>query len=183
MEHTIPLEPTDTFSVLLLTVFPLTHTSFEMILRVLTCKHTGMVKKLLNYFFVSLGVIFFFLLCVLAYVWFADPFGIRPFIDMMRANDANTIVPSMTVPAEGEAGETTEEQDATQSTDKHPALSPTQESALESVGLDPAKLPQTMTPEMEDCFTTILGEARVTQIKEGDSPTATEVFKTRSCYE
>lgn len=141
------------------------------------------MKKIFTYFFVTLGVIFFVLLLGLGYVWFADPFGVRPFIDMMRANDTDTPTSATVVPNEKEAGESAEQQTVTPSTDKHPALSPTQESALESIGLDPAKLPQTITPEMETCFTTILGAERVAQIKGGDSPTATEVFKTRSCYE
>lgn len=124
------------------------------------------MKKILTYFFVTLGVIFFVLICGVAYVWFADPFNIRPLIDTITAD------------APAETGNNTSED----SVDKNPALSPTQEQALESIGIDPASLPSEITPEMESCFVEKLGSARVAEIKEGDSPTPIEVVKTKSCY-
>jgi len=39
------------------------------------------MKKLLTYFFCTLGIIFFLILCGLAYLWYADPFEIRPVIE------------------------------------------------------------------------------------------------------
>jgi hypothetical protein len=132
---------------------------------------TNNMKKLLTYFFVTLGIIFFMILCAGAYVWFADPFEIRPLVSMLLGSSTN--IPVDTIQTQGGASQV----------DKNPALSPTQESALESIGVDPAKLPSTITPEMEICFTEKLGSTRVSEIKGGDSPTPTEVFTARSCYE
>ena len=123
------------------------------------------MKKFLNIFFVTLGVIFLIQIIVLLYIWFADPFHIRPMIDMLTADTPQLV--------ESSAG----------AVDKHPALSAQQEAALESVGINPANLPTTVTPEMESCFTAKLGSARVAEIKAGDTPTATEVFTTRECYQ
>lgn len=126
------------------------------------------MKKLFTYFFVTLGVIFFILLCATAYVWFADPFGIRPLVEMITEGRADNGVQKTVSGSE---------------VDKNPALSPEQEKALETIGIDPAKLPTTLTPEMEVCFTEKLGAARVLEIKGGSEPSPAEVFSARSCYE
>ena len=65
--------------------------------------------------------------------------------------------------------------------DKNPALSEKQEKTLETFGIDPASVPSSITPEQESCFIKILGQARVNEIKAGDSPTATEYFKAKGC--
>jgi len=126
------------------------------------------MKKFLNIFFVILGIIFFIQIIVLAYLWFADPFGVRPFIDMLTAD----------TPAAMESVTST-----SGVVDKNPALSSQQEAALESIGVNPANLPTTITPEMETCFAKKLGTTRVAEIKAGDTPTAAEVFTTRECYQ
>jgi hypothetical protein len=126
------------------------------------------MKKIFTYFFVTLGVIFFIFLCATAYVWFADPFGIRPIIKMIIKNDSETSI---------------EKDTAISEVDKNPALSPDQEKALETIGIDPAKIPSTITPEMETCFTDKLGAPRVLEIKNGSTPTPAEIFLARNCYE
>jgi len=129
--------------------------------------------RFIKAFFCFLGFIFFLLLIGLAYLWFVDPFEIRPMLDALRGDAVEVveIVGDETGAATGEF------------VDKHPALSETQEKALEVVGIDPGKLPTELTPEMELCFVEKLGAVRVAEIKEGASPTPTEVFTTRSCYE
>ena len=121
------------------------------------------MKKILTRFFVTLGVIFFIIICVGAYIWFADPFEIRPLINTLTSGDGTVTV--------------------SDGVDKNPTLSESQETALEKIGIDPAILPTTITSEMEACFTEKLGAKRVLEIKNGDSPTATEVFTAHSCYE
>ncbi len=81
-----------------------------------------------------------------------------------------------------DSGESTDSQ-ATDSNpvDKHPLLTDSQEQMLEKIGIDPAKLPQTITPELEQCFIAKLGQERVDQIKSGQSPTAVDLFKAKSC--
>jgi len=125
------------------------------------------MKKLLTYFFCTLGIIFFLILCGLAYLWYADPFEIRPVIEGFRT------APSASVSTDAEAAAVV---------DKNPGLNAEQERALETIGIDPAKLPSEITLEMKICFTEILGAARVAEIEAGGAPTATEVFQTRECY-
>ncbi len=119
------------------------------------------MKKFLTYFFVTLGIVFFIIICSLAYLWFADPFGIRPMIDAFTATHN-----------EGEILQK----------DKNPILSDEQEKALEKIGIDASSLPTEITPEMEKCFVEKLGASRVIEIKNGDEPSVKEVFITRECY-
>ncbi len=65
--------------------------------------------------------------------------------------------------------------------DKNSILSPTQEKALETIGVDPSEIPSSFTPEQLTCFEEILGKTRIEEIKTGDTPTATEFFKAKSC--
>lgn len=121
------------------------------------------MKKFFTIFFVVLGVIFLILLLVGAYLFVFDPLHLR------TPSDAQTTTPVTT--ATGKAAPV----------DKNPILSPTQEKTLETFGIDPATVPSSITPEQEACFTKILGATRVAEIKAGDSPTATEFFKAKSC--
>lgn len=133
--------------------------------------------KILTYFFTTLGVIFFVLLCGLAYVWFADPFNIRPFIEMMTTKEE---VSSTATPTSEDASSSADSSSGT--TEQTRKITPEQEEVLSSVGIDIDALPE-LTPEMEACFTAELGEARVAEIKAGASPTPTEIFSTRTCYQ
>lgn len=117
------------------------------------------MKKLLNVFFVTLGVIFSIIILFGLYLYITDPLNLKPLIFDTESN---------TVPA-GEQ------------TDTHPLLSASQEKALETFGIDPATVPSEITPEQEACFIDALGADRVAEIKAGDSPTATEYFKAKDC--
>ncbi len=123
------------------------------------------MKAFLNAFFVFLGVIFFLILIVLGYLFVSDTFGVRTFL-------ANTAIdPSKST---GTTGGTT---------DKNPLLSASQEKALQAIGVDPAKLPSTITPAMVACFEIKLGKERTLQIKNGDSPTPIDFLKAQSCLQ
>lgn len=65
--------------------------------------------------------------------------------------------------------------------DKHPLLTDSQEKTLESIGIDPAKLPTAITPAMEECFVNELGQDRVSEIKQGATPGLTDFYKAKSC--
>lgn len=65
--------------------------------------------------------------------------------------------------------------------DANPLLNESQESSLEAVGINPSKLPSEITPAMEVCFVEKLGAERAQEIKNGDSPTATDYLKAKSC--
>jgi len=137
------------------------------------------MKKLFTYFFVTLGVIFFVLLCVGSYIWLADPFHIRPLFDVLFSNPN----PSQSLVEQQKENDATVPTLQTKEEDKNPALSEEQEKALEKIGVDPAKLPTTITPEMESCFVEKLGVVRVTEIQQGATPTPTEFFTARECLE
>ena len=122
------------------------------------------MKTFLVRFFATLGVMFFLLLCAGAYVWFSDSSGVRTLVSVLRGDVADVVY----------------EEDGV---DAHPALNEQQEAALETVGINPATLPQTISPAQEACFTEALGAARVDAIKAGDMPTATEIVAARGCLE
>ena len=124
------------------------------------------MKRFFNIFFVTLGIIFFLLLCAGAYIYVADPFVLKqPFMENNIDNSSST---------------STSSQDKT-TTDKNPLLSPTQEKTLEKIGINPATLPSTITPEMEQCFYEKLGTTRANEIKNGIAPTTADYFAARSC--
>jgi hypothetical protein len=60
-------------------------------------------------------------------------------------------------------------------------LSPEQRRLLAKLGIDEAKLPKSLTPELEACFDAAIGEVRVEAIKAGDAPTVVEGMKAMTC--
>lgn len=130
------------------------------------------VLKILNYFFVGLGVIFFLESIAIAYIYFADPFGVRPFLKSTGIQPGAVI----NMVTEGSPSKTIDS-----GIDKHPALSAEQEQTLESIGIDPATIPTEVSQEMEDCFTQKLGAKRVKEIEAGATPSASDLFKASSC--
>lgn len=149
--------------------------------------------KFLNYFFVTLGILFFGISVFVAYMWFFDPYGVKPIvkavtslqpaevfndIDESKSNNENSAENSVdTADTMQSTGST-----ASDTTDANPLLSAEQEAQVRAFGIDPAKLPQEITPEMESCFAAELGEARVAEIKAGASPSAAEFFQARGCF-
>lgn len=119
------------------------------------------MKKLLNIFFVTLGVIFFLIIIFAGYVYATNMFGIKSLLN----KDAGTSNKAKT----------------NQVLDKNPLISDSQEKALEAIGIDPAKLPTKITPEMSVCFDQKLGTTRTLEIKNGSTPTVTEFMKIQSC--
>jgi hypothetical protein len=119
------------------------------------------MKKFLNIFFVTLGIIFFIIILFGIYFYITDPLNLKPLIFGSESTESTTTTGVIE--------------------DKHPALTESQEKTLETFGIDPASIPSEITPEQEACFEAKLGEARVAEIKAGDSPTATEYFKARDC--
>jgi len=65
--------------------------------------------------------------------------------------------------------------------DKHPLLTEDQEQSLEKIGIDPAKLPQELTPELEACLVEKLGQERADAIIGGEDPGVLDFFKVKSC--
>ncbi len=124
--------------------------------------------RVINRFFVFLGVIFFIVIGILVYLFIADPFELKPIFKMIN------------IPVINEK-KTDDKMQSTPIGDKNPLLSLEQEKVLESFGVDPAALPTEITPEMEKCFREKLGDERVNEIIKIGSPDMADFFKARSC--
>lgn len=136
------------------------------------------MKKVLTIFFVTLGIIFFLLLLAGAYLYVVDPLNLKPLL--FGANPpAGQSVGTQTPAADSD----TSSEPAAEQSETGSALSPEQQAALETVGINPDSLPSEISPEQEACFTTILGAERVAQIQAGDVPTMSEFYQARSCLE
>jgi hypothetical protein len=116
------------------------------------------MKKFIIGFFVSLGVIFFLILLALGYLFVTDTFGIKSILIGSSKSD--------TIPGG----------------DRNPLLSESQEKALSAIGIDPAKLPSAITPEMALCFESKLGKERTEEIKNGSAPGSADFLKAQSCF-
>ncbi len=120
-------------------------------------------KKILNIFFVSLGVIFFIMILVATFFWFTSPLG--------KGNSLSTVITNF-------VGKNKVKVD---NVDKNPLLTGEQEAQLETLGIDPSTLPTEITAEMKACFVVKLGQTRTNEITGGSAPTAIDFFKARSC--
>ncbi len=126
-------------------------------------------------FFVVLGIIFFFILLAVGYFIIVDPLNLRPVVtsmyNMQSADDqVDVIVPGDSAP-----------EMPTSTATPTSNMSDNQAKALEAVGIAPESVPAQFTPAQIQCFTQILGEQRVNEIKAGDTPTPTEFFKAKEC--
>jgi len=65
----------------------------------------------------------------------------------------------------------------------HPYLTTQQEAILESIGINPEDIPAEITPAMEECAVSVLGEKRANEIGSGSEPTLTEIIKLKGCVE
>ncbi|HZJ42088.1 MAG TPA: hypothetical protein VFD51_03750 [Patescibacteria group bacterium] len=118
--------------------------------------------KILNVFFVFLGVIFFLIIVALSYLWIADPFNIKPMFMTTEDSIGNEYEDSANI-------------------DAHPLLNDSQESMLKSAGINPASLPREITPELEACVVDKIGEARTREIVAGATPSVSEVIQAQTC--
>ncbi len=130
------------------------------------------MRTVISWFFYILGVIFFVLILAGGYFFVTDPFGLREIVPLlMRQPQAET--------AEAGAKETVV---PTKTADKNPALSASQEAALENVGINPEAVPSSVTDAQKTCMINAVGEARANEIKAGAIPTMTEIIKAKSCF-
>jgi hypothetical protein len=124
------------------------------------------MKKALNRFFMVLGIIFFIILLVITGVFIFN--SVSGETDIPASfQDAVNVMTGGEVSGDG--------------IDSNPALNESQETALETFGIDPASLPTSISPEQEACFIELIGVDRVEEIKAGDTPTVTEIFRGRGC--
>ena len=99
--------------------------------------------------------------------WVADPYNLKQFLKSETESSVELETPQdgQTVPV-----------------DKHPLLDSQQEATLEKIGVDVEKLPTEITPEMEDCFRSKLGDERVNAIVSGEATAgALDFVRAGSC--
>lgn len=131
-------------------------------------KHMNLFKKILKIVFIVLGVIFLLLLLGIGYLWIADPFN-------LKALTGESISPTAVIKA------LNNDNIEIDNIDKNPLLSEIQEAQLESIGVDPASLPTTITAEMQACFIEKLGSQRANEIIQGSAPTTMDFLKANDC--
>ena len=129
------------------------------------------MKKILTRFFVTLGIVFFVSILAGVYFFITDPYNLKPLI--FGTGQKNTSVENVDTSVKAETSSTADAGGF--------QLSDTQRNALESFGIDPSTVPTSISAEQETCFNDVLGTARVAEIKAGDSPSALEFIKAKSC--
>lgn len=116
--------------------------------------------KILKNILAGLGVIFLIIILLIVAFIIVKPYGIDTIKIILILLDKN--------PA---------------SSYDHPYFTTQQELILESVGVDPKKIPTQLTPALQKCATPILGQARVNQIMSGSTPTVDELLKIKICFQ
>jgi hypothetical protein len=89
------------------------------------------MRTFISWFFYILGVVFFLLILAGGYLYVADPFGLREMAPLFFQES-----PRVTTEAVSQ-----DKAVPVKVADKNPALSASQEAALENVGINPAALP------------------------------------------
>lgn len=132
------------------------------------------MKTFFTKLFLGLGVIFFILILVGTYFFIADPYNLKP---LLFGSPAKTQTTKVVAPESKTTSTTT----ATKAATGGFQLSAAQKQALVSFGIDPATVPSSISATQETCFVSVLGEARVSEIKAGAVPSAFEFFKAKTC--
>lgn len=101
-------------------------------------------------------------LALAAYLYLADPFGLKALLQPSTGSVLNSELSGQTVPL--------------------PELSPAQIEAAQKLNIDVTKLPATIPVEYEQCAVSALGQARVDEIKAGAVPNAVDLFKAKACF-
>ncbi|OGF25090.1 hypothetical protein A2303_05710 [Candidatus Falkowbacteria bacterium RIFOXYB2_FULL_47_14] len=114
-------------------------------------------------------------------VFVFNPFDLRTkFISSMINSYLSGTIENYS-PLDSNSGGGTVIENNESSADKHPLLNEEQEKTLENYGVDVSQLPSSITPGMGECFIEKLGQKRADEIVGGATPSAMEIFKTRSC--
>ncbi len=122
------------------------------------------MKSILTKIFVTLGVIFTIIILGGIYFFITDPFNLKPLIfgshiEKTMSDSVDTL-PSVDI-----------------------KLSEPQKEVLINVGVDPVKIPSSISGAQESCFVSVLGSERVAEIKAGAVPSAAELLKGKSCVQ
>jgi len=119
------------------------------------------MSKTLSVFFTTLGVIFLGLILVAGGFYLATQSGWMP---------AGGGFFSSKAPATPVEGENTSF-----------SLSEAQKQALVNMGIDPAKIPTSITATQKACFVSNLGEAKFAEVQNGAVPSVIDLAKVKGC--
>ena len=114
------------------------------------------MKKFFTVLFVIFGILFLVELIILAYIFIADPLGLR------LEKSGNESVNSQAI-------------------DQNPLLNSSQEKILSGLGIDVANLPTEMTTDLQTCLTKAVGADRAQEIIDGATPGVMDIIKAKSC--
>jgi cytoskeletal protein RodZ len=123
----------------------------------------------------TLGVIFLLIIIAGIYFFITDPYNLKPLV-------FGTVSSDQSMSASEKSSDTTNEESSDQAGAQSGfTLSAAQQQALIAIGVDPAAVPSTVSAEQTNCFISVLGEARVQEIKAGAVPGAIEFARAKSC--
>ncbi len=128
-------------------------------------------KVVLSIIWSIFAVIGLVVVAAAAYLWFVDPLNLKPVLFPPAPAAANSPVPTTTTQVPTSGGRQPSQ----------PQLTPQQQAAASSLGLDANAVAMLLNPTTEACAVTALGRARVDQIKAGAAPTAVDIYAARSC--
>jgi hypothetical protein len=134
------------------------------------------MKKFLNVFFVTLGVIFFIILLFISYLFIFDPLNLKPLIFGTTTTTTATTATNKT-----ETAKSSDQNQINSNGSVSFSFSDAQKKTLQSFGIDPASLPTTITVTQQTCLEGKFGTARFAEIKAGASPNAIEFYNAKSC--
>jgi len=137
--------------------------------------------KILQVTLIVFGALFIVEVIFIAWLWFADPLGIRPMLfetsespaptAQLESSPNGSTPPPATAPAPSPAP----------APDSKFNVTPEQQATAESMGFDLETLVSDLTPEQEDCLRTAVGETRAAEIEAGAMPSAFEILKAQRC--
>ncbi|MFH1667510.1 MAG: hypothetical protein ABH884_00595 [Candidatus Komeilibacteria bacterium] len=120
------------------------------------------MKKFFKGLLICFGILFIIEIIAIAYLWFADPFDLRKYLEF----GATLAMPSVT---------------STQNdTGSNSVMNSAQEAALDSFGID-ASVVQNIDAATQKCLTDAVGQARAKEIIDGAAPNAVDFFKAKDC--
>lgn len=129
------------------------------------------MKQTIAWILYVCGILFIIEVVGLAYLFIADPLGLKPLL-------FGGAQPVAAEPAPSRAAAGT----AAKSGPTPVQLSPAQKSALQALGVDPAAIPATITATQQACLVAKLGAARVGEIEAGGLPTGNELLAAKACF-
>lgn len=142
--------------------------------------------KILQVVLMALGVLF---LAIVAWLLIADPLGLRdtgkpspvpPAADQITDSPSMPSSPSIPAQPPGQPAPEPIPSAEPTNTGAGTGLTPSQEAALQAVGIDPQAV-SNITPEQEACLREAVGEQRADEIIAGSTPTVLELLKGKKC--